>query len=512
MKNTLATQLLFELSKPGRRAVRLPKSDVEERPIGALLPAESIAAAPPPLPELAEPDIVRHFLNLSTQNMSVDTHFYPLGSCTMKYNPKRNERAANLPGMADLHPYQPEETLQGMLDLLYQMQQMLAEIAGLDAVSLQPAAGAHGEFTALMVAAAYFRDHGQQRTKVLTPDSSHGTNPASAAMAGFETVTVKSDGSGSVDLADLRSKLDEHTAVFMIANPNTLGLFDRQVRTIADAVHAVGGLIYLDGANMNAILGIARPGDFGADLMHFNPHKTFSGPHGGGGPGAGPIAVRAMLEPYLPSPTIERISGAAGGQLADSAHGDQNNTAADNRARSDAAVRYRLAYDRPKSIGRVRSFFGNVGVLVRAYCYLRTYGPDGLRSVSENAVLSANYLLSQVKDFLPVPHGDRCLHEFVATAAKLKAERGVTAMDLAKRLLDYGFHAPTVYFPLTVREAMMIEPTETESKETLDAFATVLRKIVDEPAELLRDSPHSTAISRPDEVAAARNPILRWTR
>ena len=489
MRNSQSTQLLFELSKHGRRSVRLPKSDVPDVPLDELLPAAAIAAAPPPLPELAEPDIVRHFANLSTQNMSVDTHFYPLGSCTMKYNPKRNERVANFPGMADLHPYQPEETLQGMLQLLYEMQQILAEISGLDAVSLQPAAGAHGEFTALMVAAAYFRDLGQLRTKVLTPDSSHGTNPASAAMAGFDTVTVKSDSTGCVDLADLRSKLDGQTAVFMITNPNTLGLFDRQVRIIADEVHAHGGLIYLDGANMNAILGITRPGDFGADLMHFNPHKTFSGPHGGGGPGAGPITVRAMLEPYLPSPVVEKISDRPGG------NGD----------------RYKLVYDRPKSIGRVRSFMGNVGVLVRAYCYIRTYGPAGLRAVSENAVLSANYLLARVKHILPVPMGDRCLHEFVATAAKLKAERGVCAMDIAKRLLDYGYHAPTVYFPLTVRESMMIEPTETESKETLDAFAETLFRIVEESPELLHDAPHSTAISRPDEVAAARKPILHWS-
>ncbi|HEX3997668.1 MAG TPA: aminomethyl-transferring glycine dehydrogenase subunit GcvPB [Pirellulales bacterium] len=503
MRNTLATQLLFELSKPGRRDVRLPKSDVPEVAIDELLPAGAIAAAPPPLPELAETQIVRHFLNLSTQNMSVDTHFYPLGSCTMKYNPKRNERLANLPGMADLHPYQPEETLQGMLELLYAMQQILAEIAGLDAVSLQPAAGAHGEFTALMVAAAYFRDRGERRTKVLTPDSSHGTNPASAAMAGFETVTVKSDSSGCVDLADLRTKLDGQTAVFMITNPNTLGLFDRQVRTIADEVHSHGGLIYLDGANMNAILGIARPGDFGADLMHFNPHKTFSGPHGGGGPGAGPIAVRAMLEPYLPSPVVVKV--------AENINEQANTKPSKNGDGAECHDCYRLAYDRPKSIGRVRSFMGNVGVLVRAYCYIRTYGPAGLRAVSENAVLSANYLLARVKHILPVPHGDRCLHEFVATAARLKAERGVSAMDLAKRLLDYGFHAPTVYFPLTVRESMMIEPTETESKETLDAFAETLSRIVEESPELLHDAPHTTAISRPDEVAAARNPVLHWS-
>jgi glycine dehydrogenase subunit 2 len=481
MRNTRATQLLFELSRPGRRATRLPAADVPAMPLAELLPAEMLAAAPPPLPELTEPELVRHFTNLSTQNMSVDTHFYPLGSCTMKYNPKRNERLASLPGMIDLHPYQPESTLQGLLELLFGLQQMLAEIGGLPAVSLQPAAGAQGELTSLLVAAAYFRDQGQRRTKVYAPDSAHGTNPASAAMAGFETVTVKSTPSGYVDLADLTAKLDQSAAVFMITNPNTLGMFDRQIAEIARRVHDVGALVYLDGANMNAILGISRPGDFGADMMHFNPHKTFSGPHGGGGPGAGPIAVTDALAPYLPVPIVER-------------QGD----------------RYRLAYDRPRSIGRVRSFFGNVGVLVRAYAYIRTHGPDGLRRVSENAVLNANYLLSKVKHIFPVPQGDRCMHEFVASAAKLKADRNVSAMDIAKRLLDYGFHAPTVYFPPIVREALMIEPTETETRETLDAFAQTLFRISEEPADLLHEAPHTTSISRPDEVRAARQPVLAW--
>ncbi|HUY90736.1 MAG TPA: aminomethyl-transferring glycine dehydrogenase subunit GcvPB [Pirellulales bacterium] len=483
MRNTRATLPLFELSKPGRRAARLPKSDVPETPLEELLPAEALAAEPPALPELAEPDVVRHFTNLSTLNMSVDTHFYPLGSCTMKYNPKRNERLAALPGLANLHPYQPEHTLQGLLQLLWELQEMLAEIAGLDAVSLQPAAGAHGEMTALLAARAYFRHQGQPRTKVLAPDSSHGTNPASAAMVGFESVTVKSTPKGFVDLDDLRAKLDAETAVFMITNPNTLGMFDRQIRQIADLVHEAGGLIYLDGANMNAMLGISRPGDCGADMMHFNPHKTFSGPHGGGGPGAGPIAVRKKLEPYLPVPVVVR----------------------------DGET-YRLAFDRPQSIGRVRSFFGNVGVLIRAYCYLRTHGPDGLRRVSENAVLNANYLLSRLKHIFPVPQGDRCMHEFVASAARLKAEKGVSAMDIAKRLLDYGFHAPTIYFPLTVREAMMIEPTETESKETLDAFAQTMFRITEEPADLLHEAPHTTITSRPDEVQAARKPVMTWPK
>ncbi len=481
MRNTRATQLLFELSKPGRRATRLPAADVPAVPFDALLPADALAVDAPPLPELSEPELVRHFTNLSTLNMSVDTHFYPLGSCTMKYNPKRNERLASLPGLLDLHPYQVESTLQGLLELLFNLQEILAEIAGLPAVSLQPAAGAQGELTALLMAAAYFRDAGQRRTKVLAPDSAHGTNPASASMAGFDTVTIKSTPAGYVDMDDLAAHLDETAAVFMITNPNTLGMFDRQIGQIARRAHDAGALIYLDGANMNAILGIARPGDFGADMMHFNPHKTFSGPHGGGGPGAGPIAVSETLAPYLPVPVVVRD-----------------------------AERYRLAYDRPQSIGRVRSFFGNVGVLVRAYAYLRTHGPDGLRRVSENAVLNANYLLSKVKHIFPVPQGDRCMHEFVASAAKLKADRGVSAMDVAKRLLDYGFHAPTVYFPPIVREAMMIEPTETETKETLDAFAETLFRISEEPADLLHEAPHTTPISRPDEVRAARQTVLAW--
>lgn len=485
MRNTRATQSLFELSKPGRRAARLPECDVPRARVSDLLPAGTVAESPPSLPEVSEPEVVRHFTNLSTLNMSVDTHFYPLGSCTMKYNAKRNERAAALPGMSDLHPYQAESTLQGMLQLLYECQTMLAEISGLPAVSLQPAAGAHGELTALLAAAAYFRDLGEdqtgKRTKVLAPDSAHGTNPASATMAGFETVTVKSTREGFVDMGDLAAKLDDQVAVFMITNPTTVGTFEPRIREIADAVHARGGLIYLDGANMNAILGVARPGDFGADMQHFNPHKTFSGPHGGGGPGAGPICVTEKLEPYLPTPAIVR----------------------DGKT-------YRLDYDRPKSIGRVRSFLGNVGVMVRTYAYLMTHGPDGLRRVSENAVLNANYLLSRVKHIFPVPQGDRCMHEFVASASKLKSEKGISAMDVAKRLLDYGFHAPTVYFPLTVREAMMVEPTETESKETLDAFAETLFRITDESPELLHEAPHSTIVSRPNEVLAARQPVPVW--
>ncbi len=480
MRNTRATQLLTELSREGRYNPLLPDCDVPQPPLEELLPREAIAAELLPLPEVAEPDLVRHYTNLSTLNMSVDTHFYPLGSCTMKYNPKRNERLAGLDGFAAVHPYQPEETIQGLLELLYELQEMLAEISGLHAVSLQPAAGAQGELTALLVAAAYFQERGEHRTKVLAPDSAHGTNPASAHMAGFRTVTVKSTPEGLVDRDDLRRHLDDEAAVFMVTNPNTLGLFETEIREIAEEVHGTGGLIYLDGANMNAILGISRPGDFGADMMHFNPHKTFSGPHGGGGPGAGPIAVTRDLAPFLPTPVVAR-------------EGDV----------------FRLDEDRPRSIGRVRGFFGNVGVLVRAYCYIRTHGPEGLREVSENAVLNANYLLHRLKEFLPVPQGDCCMHEFVATAKDCKAERGITAMDIAKRLLDYGFHAPTVYFPPIVREAIMVEPTETESRETLDAFAEAIGKIVQEDPELLHAAPHSTPVTRPDDVRAARQPVMR---
>jgi glycine dehydrogenase subunit 2 len=481
MRNVDATRPLSDLSIPGRRAAIFPKSDVPDRKLDDLIPARFRSRTLPPLPEVTEADVVRHFVNLSTKNMCVDTHFYPLGSCTMKYNPKRHERVSRFAGIGDLHPYTRPEDSQGLLQMMFEMQQMLGEIAGLPAVTLQPAAGAQGEYTALLVAAAYFRDKGEKRTKVLFPASAHGTNPASAALAGFECVQLNSSVNGFVDLEELKQKLDDKAAVFMITNPNTLGLFDHQIADITRLLHERGALVYLDGANMNAILGVTRPGDFGADMQHFNPHKTFSGPHGGGGPGAGPICVTAKLAAYLPTPLVAK-------------DGD----------------RYRLDYDRPKSIGRVRAFFGNTGVLVRAYSYIRTHGPDGLRRVSENAVLNANYLLSRVKHFLPVPQGDRCMHEFVASASKLKAEKGVSAMDVAKRLLDYGFHAPTVYFPLTVKESIMVEPTETESKQTLDAFAETLFRVLEEDAELLHEAPHSTPISRPDEVAAARQPVLAW--
>jgi len=482
MRNTQATRMLFELHSPGRRGARLPAGDVPARPLTELLPAGALAEAPPPLPELSEPDVIRHFVNLSTKNMSVDTHFYPLGSCTMKYNPKRNERLASLPGLVDLHPQQPPAECQGMLELLFEMQRMLGEIAGLPAVSLQPAAGAQGEFTALLVASAWFRSRGEQRTRVLFPASAHGTNPASAALAGFECVQLKGTAGGFVDLDELQAQLDGRTAVFMVTNPNTLGMFERDLPEIARRVHAAGGLVYIDGANMNAICGITRPGDFGADMMHYNVHKTFTGPHGAGGPGSGPIAVRDMLEPFLPSPMVIR----------------------------DEKGGYCLQQDRPLSIGHVRAFFGNVGVLLRGWMYLRTLGPNGLREVSEQAVLNANYLLTLLRDHIDVPKGAGCMHEFVASAKNLRREKRVSAMDIAKRLLDKGYHSPTVYFPLVVAEALMIEPTETESQETLERFAEVFVSILREDPETLHEAPHDLAISRPDEVAATKQPVLRW--
>ncbi len=482
MLSQQSTELLFDMSQSGRRCHRLPACDVPKKSASSLLPKDAIADDAPPLPEVGEIDLIRHYVNLSKRNMSIDTNFYPLGSCTMKYNPKRHERISAMSAWANIHPLQSEGSSQGMLAMLWEMQNILAEIAGLPAVSLQPAAGAQGELTALLVAAAYFRDKGMKRTRVLIPDSAHGTNPASAALAGFETVSIKSNAHGLVDLEDLKSKLDDRAAVFMITNPNTLGLFDKQIHDITKLMHDAGALVYLDGANMNAIVGVTRPGDFGADMMHYNVHKTFTGPHGAGGPGSGPIAVRDFLAPYLPCPLVVR-------------EGD----------------RFRLEYQRPKSIGRVRSFFGNVGILLRGYCYIRTLGAAGLREMTENAVLNANYILALVKDVLEVPHGDRCMHEFVASARAVKREKRISAMDIAKRLLDYGYHAPTVYFPLVVPEAIMIEPTETESRQTLEAFSATLRKILAEDTEVVQKAPHTTPISRPDEIRAAKEPILRWS-
>ena len=433
------------------------------------------------MPEVAEIDLVRHFVNLSTKNISIDTNFYPLGSCTMKYNPKRHERLAALPGLAELHPLQDDASCQGMLELLWEMQNYPRGDRRPGRRVAAAGGRAQGELTALLVAAAYFRDRGEKRSRVLIPDSAHGTNPASAAIAGFDAVSIKSDGRGLVDLADLKAKLDDRAAVFMITNPNTLGLFDHQIAAITDLVHRHGALVYLDGANMNAILGVTRPGDFGVDMMHYNVHKTFTGPHGAGGPGAGPIAVREPLAPFLPAPVVVKDDDG-----------------------------FRLDYDRPKSIGRVRSFFGNVGILVRGWLYIRTLGPDGLRAVSENAVLNANYLLSRVKVGLRGAARRPLYARVRRQRRRLRKERGVSAMDVCKRLLDFGYHAPTVYFPLVVPEALMIEPTETESKETLDAFADALIRIHGEEAAV---PPAGAAHARPEPARRGprgRQPILRW--
>jgi len=475
--------VIFEKSRPGRKGWSLPKCDVPAGPVGERIPEKFLRPAPPNLPCLGELDVVRHFTELSGRNFGVDSTFYPLGSCTMKYNPKVNEVAASLPSFAELHPYQPDSSAQGMLQLLYELERFLAEIAGLHSVSLQPAAGAHGELTSLMVIKAYHDDQGRRPTKILIPDSAHGTNPASSVICGYETVQLKSDSDGGVDLRHLEKLLSDDVAALMITNPNTLGLFDRNIKQITDRVHEAGGLVYLDGANMNAILGIVRPGDFGVDVMHYNPHKTFSTPHGGGGPGAGPIAVCERLASFLPVPVVEKEGN-----------------------------KYRLNWDRPKAIGKVRCFWGNIGVLIRAYTYILMQGPDGLRRVSENAILNANYLLYRLKDVYEIPYGHRCMHEFVISASPQK-KTGARALDIAKRLLDFGFHPPTVYFPLIVPEALMIEPTETESKQTLDAFADALRAIaeeIDEDPRNVLDAPRSQCVRRLDEVRAARQLDLRW--
>ena len=472
--------LLFEQSVPGRRGVQLPALDV---PRAAPLPA-ALLRAELPLPELSEPEVVRHFTNTSRRNFSIDQGFYPLGSCTMKYNPKINDRVADLPGLALIHPYQEEATVPGMLRLLGELQEWLGEIAGLPAVSLQPSAGAHGELTGALIIRARHQAAGNRRTTMLVPDSAHGTNPATVTMAGYRSRTVATGADGNLDFAALQEALDDEVAGLMITNPNTLGLFEERILEIAAAVHAAGGLVYMDGANMNAMLGAARPGDLGMDILHFNLHKTFSVPHGGGGPGAGAIAVTAELAPLLPAPVLCR-------------HGDG----------------FRYDYDRPQSIGRVRAFHGNVNNAVRGYAYLRSLGGDGLTDVSRLAVVNANYLRVRLQEVLEVPYPRACQHEVVFSARRQAAEHQVRTLDIAKRLIDYGIHPPTIYFPLTVPEALMVEPTETESKATLDHFVGALRAILKEAAatpELVRGAPHSTPLGRLDEVAAARRPVLVW--
>jgi glycine dehydrogenase subunit 2 len=474
-------KLIFEKSRPGRRAGRPPATDL---PI-AEVPAELRRSEPPRLPEIAEPDLLRHFTELSTRNFGIDTGFYPLGSCTMKHNPRVNERLAALPGFRDLHPLEDENRAQGALRICVELQDALAEITGLEAVSLQPAAGSQGELTGLLLMHAYFAERGedQQRRKIVIPDTAHGTNPASVTMAGYELVDVQTDPRGNIDVDDLRAKVDETTAGLMLTNPSTLGLFDENIEEISRIFHDAGALMYYDGANLNAVCGISRPGDMGFEIVHINLHKTFSQPHGGGGPGGGPIAVSERLEPFLPVPAIVRDGDA-----------------------------FRLDYDRPKSIGKVRGFLGPFGVFVRSYAFIRAYGP-ALREMSQVAVLNANYLLALLRDDYELPFDRLCMHEFVVSARRLRREHGVTALDLAKRLMDYGFHPPTVYFPLIVPEALMIEPAETEAKETLDAFAEAMREIAREAAEepeLLKAAPHDTVVGRLDEVKAAKRAVVRY--
>ena len=481
---TVVEPTLFEMSRSGRRGYRLP----EESTLSGDTPgiaARFLRETPPDLPENSELAVVRHFTRLSNLNHHIEKDMYPLGSCTMKYNPKMCEVAAAAPGLRDLHPHAPEEASQGALELLVDLADRLSVITGMHRMSLQPAAGAHGELTCLLMARRYFEDRGEDRTEVIVPDSAHGTNPASSSLAGFRTVEALSGADGEVDPGKLAEAVSDKTAVVMLTLPNTLGLFESRILEIARIVHDAGALLYMDGANFNAIIGLMRPGDVPFDLLHLNLHKTFATPHGGGGPGAGPIAVRDFLADYLPGPIV--ASEADGGE-----------------------EHYRLTFP-DKSIGRVRSLFGNVGILLRGYFYLRTLGGVGIRAVAEEAVLNANYLMSRLTETLPVSHGDRCMHEFVASAKQLHVERGISAMDIAKRLLDFGFHAPTVYFPLDVPEAMMMEPTETESKATLDAFVDAIETIVEEDAEFLREAPHTTPVSRPDEVQAARKPVLKWT-
>jgi len=477
-------RLVFELSSPGRLAFSLPESDVPVEPALNALPAKYRRATPAALPEVSELDVVRHYSRLSQMNYGVDTHFYPLGSCTMKYNPKINEDAARIAGFARLHPLAPEAAAQGALQLMYDLGKMLAEIAGMDAVSLQPAAGAQGELAGVLMIRAYHEARGEKRTKVLIPDSAHGTNPASTALAGYEVIEVKSDAEGQVDLADLERHLGPDVAAFMITVPNTLGMFEPRIMDITEICHAKGVQVYMDGANLNAILGITRPGDLGFDVCHFNLHKTFTTPHGGGGPGAGPVGIKAHLEPFLPAPLVVKDGDA-----------------------------YALDWKRPKSIGKLQAFWGNFGMLVRAYTYIRTMGADGLRSVSDNAVLNANYIMKRLEPSYDVSVPGPCMHECVMSARRQK-KQGVTATDIAKRLLDLGFYAPSTYFPLIVEEALMIEPTETESKETLDQFCDAMLQIAREAQEnptIATSAPVTTPVRRLDQTRAAREPNLRWT-
>ncbi|MDM5307350.1 aminomethyl-transferring glycine dehydrogenase subunit GcvPB [Peribacillus frigoritolerans] len=482
--NNQDQSLIFEISTSGRIGYSLPEMDVATIPLEEILPADYIREEEAELPEVSELDIMRHYTALSKRNHGVDSGFYPLGSCTMKYNPKINENVARFNGFAHIHPYQDPATVQGALGLLFDLQEHLTEITGMDQVTLQPAAGAHGEWTGLMMIRAFHEANGDtERTKVIVPDSAHGTNPASATVAGLETITVKSDENGLVDLEDLKRVVGPDTAALMLTNPNTLGLFEENILEMAQLVHDAGGKLYYDGANLNAVLSKARPGDMGFDVVHLNLHKTFTGPHGGGGPGSGPVGVKSDLIPYLPKPLIVK-------------QGEQ----------------FALDYDRPQSIGRVKPYYGNFGINVRAYTYIRSMGPDGLKAVTENAVINANYMMRKLEPYFDLPYNRHCKHEFVLSGRRQK-KLGVRTLDIAKRLLDFGYHPPTIYFPLNVEEGMMIEPTETESKETLDAFIDAMIQIAkeaEETPEIVQEAPHTTVIKRLDETLAARKPVLRY--
>ena len=483
----MRTPLIYDYSSPGKKAYSLPEPDVPEKELEDLLPEGMIRKDPPALPEVSEIEIIRHYHDLARRNYSIDQGIYPLGSCTMKYNPRINEKVVRLKGFSDLHPLAPEMLTQGPLELMFVLGEMLKEITGMDAVSLLPAAGAHGELTGLLVMRAYFKNRGEDRKKVLIPDSAHGTNPASVKMAGFEPITIKSNEEGWLPAQEVKKHLDKSVAALMVTNPNTLGLFEPEIADIIELLHENGSLAYTDGANLNALIGISRPGDIGFDVIQINLHKTFSAPHGGGGPGSGPVLVKKQLEPFLPVPVVACTNG-----------------------------QYYLDYERPLTCGQVKLFYGNFAVMVKAYTYIKMLGAEGLTRTSKIAILNANYLKKKIESRYLVPVSKRTpMHEFVVSALPLKKETGIRALDIAKALLDRGFHAPTMYFPLIVEEALMIEPTETEPKSSLDAFAQALNEIVElafKDRNRLLEAPTTTPARRADEAQASRNPVLKWKK